>query len=683
MEANEQRPLTVVLDYETVEIVGKRTVASTEFYRPTFRVSSASFTWRGPSGSLVSVFREGEAAVRRVIEFLHARGAQFVTFNQQFEWGVTRYRYPDLVDKLRWHADAQRLVQNLDNGGDKAAFEWIPLGEDEDGEQEWGKEFRAGMGLAACVKRVLRRPDPKAATYAYLRDVCGVKAGKEGANLHLLPYEQMRAYNISDTENTLLLYEHCIETFRAIGFDWTLDHALYMGAARRLAAAKGRGISVDRAAAAAYAKDIEAQVADIERAFLDKFAEPIRGVERQLRLEAIRKRKTLKGRKNYLRKGKWREECAFNPGSNRQLALLFVDQLGIEPFFRTPKEGPSFKAAHLHQWGDGGKLLADRRKRLLIHQQTTKLLEKSEYDGRWHVDLRAVGTVTSRFAGSGGLNVQALGRRDKGLMSTLRADPGYTFVSIDASSGEPSVITEFTNDPMYRYFCFDGVGKAPFYRDAVLMIDDIYLAYASVCPMFSQEMYDLFEAGVFAGWVKDPEAVKAHPRVKKIRKDSKWITLAFGYGLGAGTLYKKAIEAGLKVTAKLCKQALDAYWDLFKGIKAYCGRLEREAERTGDVVNPFGYRFIPYELRKAFNGRVQSSISGLFNWYTDCVEKAAPYAELVTVIHDEAIYSVPEARLDEFRAALDEVAAHINRELNWSLKLRFGWAPGRTLYDAK
>ncbi len=93
------------------------------------------------------------------------------------------------------------------------------------------------------------------------------------------------------------------------------------------------------------------------------------------------------------------EQFLFNVGSNKQLAALFVGKLKMTPKFVTKTGQPSFKSAFLSQWGEGGDMLKKRRKRLLVLKQCDSLLALSEYDGRWHVDLKACGTTTGRFAG--------------------------------------------------------------------------------------------------------------------------------------------------------------------------------------------------------------------------------------------------------------------------------------------
>jgi DNA polymerase I-like protein with 3'-5' exonuclease and polymerase domains len=127
-------------------------------------------------------------------------------------------------------------------------------------------------------------------------------------------------------------------------------------------------------------------------------------VERSKLLKRIQKLKTLKGRKKYLKRLRGSpelhaDEIAFNVGSNAQLAELFVTVLGIVPKFFSATGQPSLRSVMLHQFGEGGTMLAKRRKRILVQKQVQSLYELTEFTGRWHLDLRAAGTSTGRFSG--------------------------------------------------------------------------------------------------------------------------------------------------------------------------------------------------------------------------------------------------------------------------------------------
>ena len=67
--------------------------------------------------------------------------------------------------------------------------------------------------------------------------------------------------------------------------------------------------------------------------------------------------------------------------------------------FETPKGSPSFKTSHLDQWGEGGKILKIRKKRLLVLQQAVNTYASAMYDGRTHPSVRISGTRTNRVAG--------------------------------------------------------------------------------------------------------------------------------------------------------------------------------------------------------------------------------------------------------------------------------------------
>lgn len=283
------------------------------------------------------------------------------------------------------------------------------------------------------------------------------------------------------------------------------------------------------------------------------------------------------------------------------------------------------------------------------------------------------------------LNVQGLARQDAGLMSTMLPDPGHVFVSIDMTAGEPSVTTHLTRDKMYRYVCFDGIGKAPFYKNGILMIDDIYLSYASVAPIFSAEVRKAFEEKydgfTFAEqWIKDPERIKA--RLKRVRKNAKWQALGFAYGLGPKKLKVQAYDQGFVMDDDQCLACYKAYWQLFKGIKEYQNILTQAMEERGWLENPFGFRYT-CPPHTAFNYQIQSSVSSILNWFTSELMERAPYAQFVTIIHDELIAQVPVDKTDDYFKVKEEVVRDINNQLKWTVDLRFGFAVGNNLYEAK
>jgi hypothetical protein len=409
-------PPFIVFDYET-SVDGK---GSTEFYRHDFRVDSMATTHRDENDDVVSKFIVGEDAVRAELERIVAAGIPVVAHNIQFEMGVTNCRFPSVSADIKYHADTMRLAQVYDNnGGD--SFEIVSDGEsvsldemledvesgDDKGEPKKAKYISlSGLGLSICARRILKEKEShKDEAYAWIRaNVPECKKRKEGQYLTRLPADLLERYNVGDTEVTLRLYEHMTRTFAGIKYDWRFDHRLFIGSVRQLVEAKIRGVLVDRESLRANVETVKAEIVAIEKQFLETFADDIRQVERMRLLEAVRGRKTLRGRKKFVERYRVGHDTAveavrFNCGSNKQLESLFGDVRRIECKFRTAKGSGSFKSAHLSQWGDGGLILQTRRKRLIVQKQMEALLALSEYDGRWHLDLRACGTATSRYSG--------------------------------------------------------------------------------------------------------------------------------------------------------------------------------------------------------------------------------------------------------------------------------------------
>lgn len=389
----------VVLDFETQEIFPDGTTkASTEAYRPNFRAFSAAIAYR-EGKEIRTEFADGEDAVATLLTKLV--GAKVVVHNAQFEELVLRCRFPAIPVKI--YADTMRMGLVWDNGGNEYSFEMVP-NDDPNDDTEMEKRWLLGFSLVKMVERILKLPDHKTEAHTWIRDNLGVKNGKEGGHLDKLPTDILQRYNEADVTRTLLLYEHLEEQFLLQEYDWRFDHELYLSTVGFTVDAKRRGVLVDREKLQVTIPTREKEIADISQAFKDKYAPEIVKVERMRLLKRIRKLKTLKGRKKFLRNNPqgskaWQKDVAFNAGSNAQLAQLFVDILGIQPEFLTATGLPSFKSALLGQWGDGGLLLQQRRKSMIVYNQAKSLDRLSEYDGRWHLNLKLSSTKTGRASG--------------------------------------------------------------------------------------------------------------------------------------------------------------------------------------------------------------------------------------------------------------------------------------------
>lgn len=280
------------------------------------------------------------------------------------------------------------------------------------------------------------------------------------------------------------------------------------------------------------------------------------------------------------------------------------------------------------------------------------------------------------------LNAQAMARRDPLLMECIVADPGYTFISADLVSGEPTVTAEFTQDPYYIAATLGMVGKQPFIDPAgVLMIDDIYLMGMSVSPMGKDKIKEMYAKGEFDDWTTNPDRVKS--LLKAERALHKILMLGLERQMGVSKMVANAFKAGYTLPETEARAFGKAYWKLFSDIKKLSKKLEAEVKMKGSLITPFGYRLTPDKPYKALAWYIQSCVSGIINVLAIKYFTTFPDAELKTIIHDELVFQVPIDKVDEAKAHFYKVVDSLNNDLNWSIKVRCGWKEGRNFYEAK
>lgn len=284
------------------------------------------------------------------------------------------------------------------------------------------------------------------------------------------------------------------------------------------------------------------------------------------------------------------------------------------------------------------------------------------------------------------LNAQGLARREPLLMRCIESDPGMVTVSMDLAAGEPACSSHYSGDANYRYATLDGVGHRPYYdSDGTLKISDIYLTVMSRSPLGKDELRKAFDApwpaGSFADqWVLDSEVITK--KLKSSRQLHKILCLGLGYGMQPRKLVNTAYEAGYVITFKQAKEFFNVYWSLFAQVRELADRLEQQVRIEGSLVNEFGYRLVP-DPRKGFNYWIQSSVSGIVHILGAKLFALAPYAQFITVIHDEILAQIPGDKVEEFRQAKEAAVKSLNEDLNWTVQIRVGFAVGETWYEAK
>lgn len=253
-------------------------------------------------------------------------------------------------------------------------------------------------------------------------------------------------------------------------------------------------------------------------------------------------------------------------------------------------------------------------------------------------------------------------------------------------AGEPTIVAEMSKDPAYRYAVCDGVGQRPYYKDGTLYIDDVYLMVMSRSPIGKDYLRGVVDNWDVSGktftdqWMEDREAILKV--VKTQRNTHKIMVLGLMYGMGPTTMVKHMYNKGYQLTPKDAKAFHTEFWSTFGGVKAFSKAAQRTVERDRRLVNPFGYRCVP-EPHKAFNAYIQSSVNGIIGVFCIKLFTIAPYAKLITIIHDELLVEVPDDKLEQFRTDSVTAVQSLNDDLGWSIAIRTGFVVGKDWYDAK
>ena len=639
--------MIVAIDFET---------NSLEWYYPSFVVTHLSVA---SSTGRCCVYDNTDEIKTALTELTQEEITEILVYNLSFDGAVIKYHFPDLFPLLEPKLlCVMRLRQHMPP----------------DEAESWG--------LKAAAKTFLKANPWEAELQQQVLQKGG-NPNKFREYLHLCDPYAVAKYNAMDSVYTLKLYKYFCKYFASKDYNWKPDHDGYKRLVWRIVDSQRRGIRVDSDALQAYSASIQQEIGEHIKTFCILHKEAINRLEAEWTENERGKRKTEKGKAGVL-------PVVFNAGSNKQLASLFCKEYGIKPRFTTPTGEPSFKSVHLFSYGDGAEPLTTLGKREIVKNFCDKTVELSSVDGILHHTMKVVGTVSGRLSGGGGLNMLAAPRRDKGYMSCLLAPEGRVFISQDLSSGEPTILAEFSKDKKYTYLTVGAKGKAPYWEGDQLMLDDLYLSLLSTFPIGKIPMREVWDkqwpSGSFVDqWLIDPEVIKGS--LKKLRHLSKVCCLGLGYGMGATKLKTTLFDAGFDLTSNECSAIHRAYWKAFPSVKSLADALSYKVEEAdGFLVNPFGYA-MHCPSHKALNYTIQSSLNYIINYYIERFLEELPEALPVATIHDELIASIPENMIEAAREAQKRAITALNCHLQtvhgWSLRVGLGFAVGKDLYEAK
>lgn len=347
----------------------------------------------------------------------------------------------------------------------------------------------------------------------------------------------------------------------------------------------------------------------------------------------------LRSRLNQLARTIWEEAGhTFNIGSPKQVGALLFEELKL-PVGRKGKTGYSTDEAELERLAalhPIPKLILEYRgieKLQSTYIDSLPILVNSR-SGRIHTSFNQTTAATGRLS-STDPNLQnipirtELGREIRRAFIADSLD--HLLVKADYSQIELRILAHISGDP----------ALCAAYRDG----RDIHRQTASL---------------VFA---TPPEEV-----TREMRAQAKTINFGIIYGISAHGLAQQ-----LGVARGEAAQFIERYFETYRGVRRWIDELLEQARRTGEVRTLLGRRRLVPGVSER-NGMIRSNAervavnSPIQGTSADMIKRAmitigaglgaaAPGARMVCQVHDELVFSVPQAELEPAERFIREAMA--------------------------
>jgi DNA polymerase-1 len=331
---------------------------------------------------------------------------------------------------------------------------------------------------------------------------------------------------------------------------------------------------------------------------------------------------------------------SFNLSSPKQIGQIFFEELALPVVSKTPKGAPSTAESVLQELADQGYelpalILKHRGFSKLKSTYTDKLpLMVNQQTGRVHTSYHQAVAATGRLSSSDPnlQNIPIRSEEGRRIRQAFIAEPGYRILAADYSQIELRIMAHLSGDA--------GLLKA--FAAGV----DIHRATAA----------EVFGAD-------SPEGV-----TQEQRRSAKAINFGLIYGMSAFGLAKQlGIERGA------AQSYVDLYFDRYPGVRAYMDRMRAEAHEKGYVETVFGRRLHLPEInarnkmrqaaaeRTAINAPMQGTASDIIKRAMLAVdgwlEKERPPVRMIMQVHDELVFEVKEAYLEQAESKIRDFMA--------------------------
>ncbi len=330
----------------------------------------------------------------------------------------------------------------------------------------------------------------------------------------------------------------------------------------------------------------------------------------------------------------------FNLNSTQQLSQALFETLGLEPPDRARKTASGYysTAASVLEAMAGQHTVIEwvleyRELEKLRSTYVDSLPQQINPDtGRVHTSFNQTGTVTGRIASSDP-NLQniptrtEIGRR---VRNGFVAQDGWTLLAIDYSQIELRIVAHMSED---------------------------------------EAMLAAFRAGqdIHATTAAAVNGIELKDVTPQMRRHAKAINFGLIYGMSA-----YGLTNATDLTLAESENFIEAYFKEFPGVKRYLDAIRADAAEMGYVETLLGRRrYFPNlkegagytirqrEEREAINAPIQGTAADIIKkamlQLPGEIEKAGLKAKMLLQVHDELIFEVPEAELEETTALVQSV----------------------------
>ncbi|TLF47531.1 DNA polymerase I [Halomonas urmiana] len=321
----------------------------------------------------------------------------------------------------------------------------------------------------------------------------------------------------------------------------------------------------------------------------------------------------------------------FNLGSPKQLGQILFEEQKIPVIKKTPKGAPSTAEAVLEELALDyplPKVIIEHRGLAKLKSTYTDKLPRlvNKATGRLHTSYHQAVTATGRLSSSDPnlQNIPIRTEEGRRIRQAFVARPGYRIVAADYSQIELRIMAHLSGDKGLLEAFAEG--------------RDIHAATAA----------EVF--GVALSRVSGDQ-----------RRSAKAINFGLIYGMSAWGLGRQ-----LNIEQSQAKTYIDRYFDRYPGVARYMERIRAQAAEDGFVETVFGRRLYLPEIHSQNRARRQGAERTAINapmqgTAADIIKRAmidvdawlageAFDAVMVMQVHDELVFEVAEAQVDDFIA---------------------------------